>query len=181
MELLVTLVLVIWIMLPAYVPNNIAVLAGGGPPIDGGRTLGDNRILGDGKTWRGTIAGIGAGMVVALLLNAVNDPVSSALAAELPIFSWGIIFAFPAGALLGDMAASFVKRRTGRQRGAMFPLVDQLDFVVFALLLGAIIDWQWMSDTFTVGLFILVLVLTPIFHIGTNMIAYQIGVKDEPW
>ncbi|MFC6754525.1 CDP-archaeol synthase, partial [Halorubrum tibetense] len=26
-----------WAMLPAYVPNNAAVLAGGGRPIDGGR------------------------------------------------------------------------------------------------------------------------------------------------
>ncbi|MFD1527454.1 CDP-archaeol synthase, partial [Halolamina salina] len=38
----------LWAMLPAYVPNNAAVLAGGGRPIDGGRTLGGARLLGDG-------------------------------------------------------------------------------------------------------------------------------------
>ena len=50
-----TVAVAIWAMLPAYIPNNVAVLAGGGRPIDGGRTLDDgNRALGDGKTWRGT-------------------------------------------------------------------------------------------------------------------------------
>ncbi len=44
----------LWAMLPAYIPNNAAVLAGGGRPIDGGRTWGGRRVLGDGKTWRGT-------------------------------------------------------------------------------------------------------------------------------
>ena len=181
MGLLATLVLVIWVMLPAYVPNNAAVLGGGGPPIDGGRTWGGKRILGDGKTWRGTIVGIAAGVGIALILNSIHGQVTGTLALDVPRFSWGIIVAFPVGALLGDIAASFLKRRTGRKRGTMFPLVDQLDFVVVALLLGAIVDWGWMTETFTPLLLLLVVFLTPIFHIGTNIIAYHLGLKDEPW
>jgi CDP-2,3-bis-(O-geranylgeranyl)-sn-glycerol synthase len=68
-------VVAFWTMLPAYVPNNAAVLAGGGAPIDGGRTWGGSRVLGDGKTWRGTAAGTLAGVALALVLNLVNDPV----------------------------------------------------------------------------------------------------------
>ena len=40
-----------WTMLPAYIPNNAAVLAGGGAPIDGGRTGARRRLLGGGDTW----------------------------------------------------------------------------------------------------------------------------------
>ncbi|MFB6219607.1 MAG: CDP-archaeol synthase, partial [Halobacteriaceae archaeon] len=52
----------LWAMLPAYVPNNAAVLVGGGRPIDGGRTWRGRRLLGDGKTWRGTAGGVAAGV-----------------------------------------------------------------------------------------------------------------------
>jgi len=68
-----TVVVAIWVMLPAYIPNNVAVLAGGGRPIDAGRTLGDGkRMLGDGKTWRGTAFGTVAGVALALVLNAIT-------------------------------------------------------------------------------------------------------------
>ena len=38
--ILETVAVAVWVMLPAYIPNNVAVLAGGGRPIDGGRTWG---------------------------------------------------------------------------------------------------------------------------------------------
>src|SRR2546427_2286511 len=44
----------LWFFLPAFVANPMAVVFGGGPPIDFGRTLGGReRLFGDGKTWRG--------------------------------------------------------------------------------------------------------------------------------
>ena len=70
-----TLAVAVWAMLPAYVPNNAAVLVGGGPPIDGGRTYGGRRLLGDGKTWRGTAGGIVAGVLLAVALDAVRPAV----------------------------------------------------------------------------------------------------------
>ena len=66
-----------WAMLPAYVPNNAAVLLGGDRPIDGGRTWGSNRVLGDGKTWRGTLLGTACGLVLALLLNRLRTYVGA--------------------------------------------------------------------------------------------------------
>ena len=47
-----------WIMLPAYLPNPVAAIFGGGTPIDLGKNFSDGkRVLGDGKTYRGLIFG----------------------------------------------------------------------------------------------------------------------------
>jgi CDP-2,3-bis-(O-geranylgeranyl)-sn-glycerol synthase len=175
-----TLVVALWAMLPAYVPNNVAVLAGGGAPIDGGRTWGDRRVLGDGKTWRGTAVGVAAGAALALLLNAVAPalPAGGTLPAAFPP---GAIVGLPLGALLGDIAASFLKRRTGRERGAPFPGVDQLDFVVGALAVTAALAPGWFLATFTLPVVAVVLLLTPLLHLATNWAAYKLGFKDEPW
>ena len=175
-----TVAVAIWAMLPAYIPNNVAVLAGGGRPIDGGRTLDDgNRALGDGKTWRGTAVGTAAGVVLALLLNRVHPFVSGVVAADPFPVAAAVSLSF--GAMLGDILASFLKRRTGRQRGAVFPGVDQLDFVVVSLLLTAVVATGWFLDTFTLPVLVAVVVLTPLLHVGTNALAYAVGLKDEPW
>ena len=171
----------IWAMLPAYVPNNAAVLGGGGSPIDGGRHWRGARLLGDGKTWRGTAVGIGAGIVVGLVLGVIRDPVNGVLGLGLPAFSIGALLALPTGAMLGDIGASFLKRRTGRERGRPFPGLDQLDFVAGALLLTALADPAWFGAVFTWPVIIAVVVLTPILHLVTNGIAYGLGLKDEPW
>jgi CDP-2,3-bis-(O-geranylgeranyl)-sn-glycerol synthase len=170
-----------WAMLPAYVPNNAAVLFGGGPPIDGGRTMGGRRLLGDGKTWRGTAAGVLAGLALAVLLNRLRAPVADALGIALPTFPLAVALALPLGAMCGDIGASFLKRRTGRERGAPFPGVDQLDFVVGALALAALADFWWVRATFSLPVLAVVLVVTPLLHVTTNGIAYLLGLKDEPW
>ncbi|PSQ10354.1 hypothetical protein BRC93_09795 [Halobacteriales archaeon QS_5_70_15] len=170
-----------WTMLPAYVPNNAAVLAGGGRPIDGGRTLGGNRILGDGKTWRGTFVGTAAGALVGLALNAVRPGVPAASGFPLPAFPPLVLLSLPAGAMLGDITASFLKRRTGRERGAAFSGVDQLDFVAGALVLTLLVRPGWFLETFTPAVLVTVLVLTPLLHAGTNAGAYLLGLKDEPY
>ncbi|MFA9515911.1 CDP-2,3-bis-(O-geranylgeranyl)-sn-glycerol synthase [Halopenitus sp. H-Gu1] len=171
----------LWAMLPAYVPNNVAVLAGGGRPIDGGRTWNGKRVLGDGKTWRGTAAGTLAGVLLAVGLNAVNGSVSAAIGVELPTFPYHAAFALAFGAMCGDIAASFLKRRSGRERGASFPGLDQLDFVVAALVFTRVIAPDWFGEWFTLGVIAVVLVITPVLHVGTNVIAFAIGVKNEPW
>jgi CDP-2,3-bis-(O-geranylgeranyl)-sn-glycerol synthase len=177
-----TVVIAVWAMLPAYIPNNVAVLAGGGRPIDGGRTLDDGkRVLGDGKTWRGTAFGTAAGIVVALLLNGLQGGFAGLTGVGVPEFPIHAAVSLAFGAMLGDILASFLKRRTGRERGAVFPGVDQLDFVVVSLLLTAIVAMDWFRATFTLPVIVAVLVLTPLLHLGTNALAYAFGLKDEPW
>jgi len=171
----------LWSMLPAYVPNNAAVLAGGGRPIDGGRRWGGRRLLGDGKTWRGTVAGVAAGLAVALLLDTGRPAVAGVTGLDLPGVPLPAAVALPAGAMLGDVVASFLKRRTGRERGVPFPGVDQLDFVVGALALAALLAPGWFATTFTLPVVAAVVVLTPALHVGTNAAAYLLGLKSEPY
>ena len=181
MAILETVVVAFWAMLPAYVPNNAAVLAGGGRPIDGGREWNGKRILGDGKTWRGTAAGIVAGLALAGILTALAPEVRTAIGVDVPEFTPLAAVGLAAGAMLGDILASFFKRRTGRQRGAMFPGVDQLDFVVVSLPLTALLASEWFFDVFTIGVLLVVVVLTPVLHVTTNVAAYKLGLKNEPW
>ena len=175
-----TVVVAIWAMLPAYIPNNVAVLAGGGRPIDGGRTLGDGtRLLGDGKTWRGTAFGTAAGVAVALALNRLHPFVSDVVLADpFPLLA-ALSLAF--GAMVGDILASFLKRRLGRQRGAAVPGLDQLDFVVGALALAALLAPAWTVSTFSLPRLAVVVVATPLLHLTTNAGAYLLGLKAEPW
>lgn len=167
----------IWSILPAYVPNSVAVIIGGGPPIDGGRMWRGNRLLGDGKTWRGFIGGTLAGVGFAVALNLLR-PVFSIALPQFPIL---ITVTLPLGAMLGDAAGSFVKRRTGRKRGAPFPIVDQFSFLVGALLLSLVVEPAWTIATFTPPVLLVIVILTPLLHLGTNGIAYLLGLKDEPW
>ncbi|SNZ12165.1 CDP-2,3-bis-(O-geranylgeranyl)-sn-glycerol synthase [Natronoarchaeum philippinense] len=181
MSVIEAVVVAVWAMLPAYVPNNAAVLAGGGAPIDGGRTWGGRRVLGDGKTWRGTAVGTLVGVALAALLNALAPGAEDALGIGVPTFPAAVMVSLAFGAMLGDILASFLKRRTGRERGAAFPGVDQLDFVIVSLGLTAIVAFDWFTDVFTLPVLAVVVVLTPALHLLTNGIAYALGLKDEPW
>lgn len=181
MSWLSVVVVAFWAMLPAYLPNNVAVLAGGGRPIDGGRTWRGGRLLDDGKTWRGTIAGTAVGAALALVLDAVAPGVGDVIGVDLPGFPITAAVALALGAMVGDIAASFIKRRLDRQRGAPVPGLDQLDFVLGALGLAALAAPTWFGETFTPAVLAVVVVLTPVLHVTTNAIAYVLGLKDEPY
>ncbi|MFB6160126.1 MAG: CDP-2,3-bis-(O-geranylgeranyl)-sn-glycerol synthase [Haloferacaceae archaeon] len=171
----------LWAMLPAYVPNNAAVLFGGGAPIDGGRRLGGRRLLGDGKTWRGTVAGVLAGVAVATLLDRVAGAVGSVLGVDLVGFPLAAAVALAAGAMLGDIGASFLKRRLDRTRGQPVPVLDQLDFVVGALALARLLAPRWFDAALPLSAVAVVVAATPLLHVATNGVAYLLGLKSEPW
>jgi len=151
-------------ILPAYCANAIPVLLGGGHPIDGGRVFPDGRpVFGSHKTIRGFVSGLLVGTLVGFGLSLVID------------YSVLLGFAVSLGALLGDLLEAFVKRRLGYAPGASFPVADQLDFVLGALLFSLLVSppsWQ---------VALVVLVITPPIHLLTNFVAYHLGVKKEPW
>ncbi|TKY91410.1 MAG: CDP-2,3-bis-(O-geranylgeranyl)-sn-glycerol synthase [Candidatus Methanomarinus sp.] len=183
----------IWLMIPAYIANPMAVVFGGGTPIDCGKNFYDGRrILGDGKTIRGLIAGTACGLVAGLI-QIILAPVlaASGLFGSLDIFQSSlnaytfntihVVFLMALGALLGDSAESFIKRRINLKRGAMFPVADQLDFVVGAWILTYILASAWFIIYFDMRIIITVLIITPLLHITTNIIGYLLKLKKEPW
>ncbi|MFB6255110.1 MAG: CDP-2,3-bis-(O-geranylgeranyl)-sn-glycerol synthase [Halobacteriaceae archaeon] len=170
----------IWVMLPAYLPNNIAVLVGGGKPIDSGRKWCGKRILGDGKTWRGTIGGIMAGILLGLFQNQMHNLLDVSLI-QLPKLPLIVTITLPTGAMLGDIVASFIKRLLGKDRGESFLLIDQLDFVIGSLLFTGIIVPNWFGKIFTFEILLTVVIITPLLHLSTNLIAYLLNLKQEPY
>ncbi len=157
---------------PAYCANAAPVLAGGGTRMDFGKNFVDGkRIFGNNKTFRGFFfgwgVGFGVGLVEGLVFGFENFPV---------LFSLLI----PLGALLGDLTGAFIKRRLNIAPGGFLPVVDQIDFVVGAVVFAlplALISWQGLSWQVAVT----VLLITPPIHLLTNYVAYKLALKKNPW
>lgn len=175
----------LYFMLPAYMANVSALAFGGGTPVDFRRKFTDGRrILGDGVTWRGTIIGIIIGTLIAAIQGIVfmyyGDiftliPGWATLVGIIPnnYGEWILLgLALSGGALIGDAAGSFLKRRINIERGKPAPLLDQLDFVVVALILAALVV------TIPLSIIILILIFSVILHLMTNTIAYLLGLKN---
>lgn len=166
-------------MLPAYLPNPVAALFGGGTPVDLGRTMNDGRrVLGDGKTYRGLVIGILSGIAVGLLQIYCHETFSLSV---LPAQTLLSITALSAGALLGDLVKSYFKRRLGKERGESWFLADQYDLVAGALLLTLLVDPGWLLSVMTLPILIIILIITPVLHRLVNIIGYYTGVKNVPW
>ena len=86
----------------------------------------------------------------------------------------GIVIGFLLGfgALLGDAIGSFLKRRLGIGRGKPAPLLDQLDFLIVAIILVSLVV---EVNLLFVGIAI---ILTLIIHLIANGGAYLLGLKD---
>jgi CDP-2,3-bis-(O-geranylgeranyl)-sn-glycerol synthase len=174
-----SLLLAVWIMIPAYVPNSAAALLGGGTPIDLGRTFSDGRrIFGDGKTYRGFLAGVLCGILAGVAEIWAQGQFGWTVLPEQTLLSVTLL---ATGALLGDLIKSFAKRRLGKGQGEAWFLADQYDLVAGALLLLVLADPQWLLENITLPIAVWIIVVTPLLHRGVNIIGYLIGVKDVPW
>ncbi|MFZ2456705.1 MAG: CDP-2,3-bis-(O-geranylgeranyl)-sn-glycerol synthase [Candidatus Altiarchaeia archaeon] len=195
MEPIISLIIeALWFIFPAYLANSAPVdvsqiksLKKYGTPIDGGKTFRGKRILGDGKTWRGFYAGIIAGTLVGLVQTAIQQSLANDYS-NLPQMSVALAFMISLGALVGDMAESFLKRQMNLKPGAPLPLFDQLDFVFGAVFFA----WAWIvistgqiAGAFEGMLgwsrFLLILLITPLMHLITNFIAWAWKLKKDPW
>lgn len=163
----------LWFIWPAYCANAFPPVVKGKRPVDFGKHFGKNRLLGDGKTIEGSIAGIIFGVVIGLVMMEIYKLIP----AEYGVypFTLQILFLLSFGAIFGDMAGSFVKRRLGLKRGDPATLLDQLGFLVFAI---AFAGAMHLIDIYS---FIILLVLTPPIHIAANAFGYVIRLKKNPW
>jgi CDP-2,3-bis-(O-geranylgeranyl)-sn-glycerol synthase len=161
MNVLDLIVQALWFILPAYFANATPVLISkafrGKFPIDFGKKMKDGEpVFGPGKTWPGFIIAVMIGTLVGFLQHR---------------FAAGFLLSL--GALLGDLIKSFFKRRLKIARGKSWPVADQLDFVIGALLLASIVEvpsWE---------IIVLVFILTPPIHLLGNVLNYFFKLKKE--
>lgn len=177
--------LALWFILPAYVANALAVVFSGGPPIDLGKFFVDGkRIFGDGKTVGGFIGGVAMGVTVGwvqvivspLLLKVISIYYIIGLHEVFLIHASllrGFLLSF--GAMSGDLVGSFVKRRLGLERGAPAPLLDQLDFLLGAIMFTSVIG------SLQLKYIAILLIITPLMHLSANIAGYMLKLKKEPW
>jgi len=164
MELVTLTIEAFKFIFPAYCANAIPVIAGGGRPMDGGKSFFDGKpIFGKNKTFRGFFCGLAFGVAVGF--------------AESVFFDYPVFFSLllPLGALAGDLGGAFIKRRLGIAPGGLLPIVDQVDFIVGAVLFSLLLEIIYPA------LVIAVFVITPPIHLFTNFVAYKLGLKNNPW
>ncbi len=175
----------LYLFLPAYVANMAPVVAKRlrlfqslERPLDGGRRFRGQPLFGAHKTLRGVVVGVAAALVTAGLQRwaAMRGSVLAELTefpypAVSPIL-WGL--ALGGGALLGDLAKSFLKRRFGIPPGRRWFPWDQLDLILGAMLLG------WLVYPIPVPTLLVVLVATPVLGLVVNLGGYLLSIK-EAW
>jgi CDP-2,3-bis-(O-geranylgeranyl)-sn-glycerol synthase len=165
MEIIQLIIESLKFIFPAYCANAVPVIAGGGYPIDFGKKFFDGKpILGKNKTFKGFFFGLVVGIAVGLI---------ESIFFAYPL-SFGLILSL--GALLGDLTGAFIKRRLGLAPGNLLPVIDQVDFII-----GAILFSFFFSFSARLELIIAVLIITPPIHLLTNFAAYKLGLKDNPW
>lgn len=178
--ILIAFLTTLYFILPAYFSNGGALAFGGGTPIDFGKCDSKgNRWIGDGVTWRGLIAGTVIGIITGALQGYLAPFILPKVAPFLitPIITdvnSGILVGFLLGfgALIGDAVGSFLKRRIGIGRGKPAPILDQLDFIVVAIIFVCpVVEVNWIFIA-------IALILTLIIHLIANGGAYLLGLKD---
>ncbi len=184
-EALALLELSVWLGLPAWIANATPVVFGGGKPIDGGRLMRDgHRILGDGKTIRGFLAGVFFGTLTGVgqhILAPYLMPIMAEFVTVTPSMEYVLLMTIPVGFLLsvgtlaGDLIGSFLKRRVSVQSGGPSPILDQLGFIIMALLFAY--PLLKPEGVYTVILIIITLVI----HWMSNALGYLLGIKKNPW
>lgn len=152
------------------------VLLNGKIPIDGGRNMSDgNRIFGDGKTLDGFLTGLLFGSLVGIFQNILLSIPEVQITLQIQPLGWTFPVLMALGALSGDIFASFIKRRVGVPRGRPIPGVDQLDFIIGAIFFISIV---WIPEW---EILFVWLAFTPWIHLGTNFLAYILGLKPKPY
>jgi CDP-2,3-bis-(O-geranylgeranyl)-sn-glycerol synthase len=151
-------------------------------PLDGGRTLGGRRLLGDNKTWRGAlcmVAGVVLATVVLWRWPWWRDQLPHAVRASSPALV-GLLIGL--GTVGGELPNSFLKRRLGiapgaRRRslsGAALAVLDQGDLVL-GIWVALLPVW-----TMPVWLAAIAFVAVSAVHAVVNVVGYAIGARAAP-
>jgi CDP-2,3-bis-(O-geranylgeranyl)-sn-glycerol synthase len=148
-------------------------------PVDFNKKWKGKPLLGSHKTIRGFFFGILLSIIVVYIQKLLFGSIEFFRNLSLLDYSahnfliLGILLGF--GALFGDAVESLFKRRAGIKPGKSWIPLDQLDFVIGALVFLAIVyipPWQ---------VIIMLLIIVPILHIAANHAGYYLGINDTKW
>ena len=129
-------------------------------PLDAGLLLADGRpLFGSSKTLRGLIAALGCTTLLAWLIGWP------------PLL--GLLFA--AMAMLGDLLASFIKRRLAIPASGMAPGLDQIPEALLPLLaVRGFLELSWLQIIFIVVAFIVLDYLI-------SFVLYRLHIRQHPY
>lgn len=173
----------LYFFLPAYFANmtpSFAFKAGFlrflEKPLDFDKKYQGFPIFGPHKTWRGLILGILVGVFVVFLQRLLYKisffaDLSFLDYQEIDVVFLGFLLSF--GALAGDSASSFFKRRSEIAPGKPWIPFDQISFVIGAFLLVT----PFFKMEISVWLYILF--LSFFLHIIVNQIGFRLGISKS--
>lgn len=159
--------------LPAYLANATPVFLSGYGRVDFGSKFVDGHdLLGKNKTILGTISGILIGGLTGLVTYFLLPDMFSLV--NMTYVGGGIGLVQGIGAMFGDLVGSFTKRRFKVSEGRPFIVIDQIDFILFAMLFSVpFIDFP--------PIWLLIIPLTIVITLTANAIAYKLGLKQVWW
>jgi CDP-2,3-bis-(O-geranylgeranyl)-sn-glycerol synthase len=165
----------LWLFLPAGVANAAPVIGNKIPfwnrwqtALDFGRSYQGQRIFGDNKKWRGVIFAVLVGGLIGWLQTLWSGRPGQV---ETPIWI-GFLLGF--GAIYGDAAESFLKRRRGVSSGDRWFPFDQIDYIIGGLI--AVLPLGLFGLTQAAAILGVYFGL----HLLVAYIGYLLKLKDKP-
>lgn len=171
---------IIWLYLPAGISNSCATIFRKlnflNIPIDLNKKINEKPIFGKNKTYRGFFFGTIFSIIIVFIQKRVY-----LLFPKLYLFNYtkinpfimGFLLGF--GALAGDLIESFIKRRFNKNPGQPFIPFDQIDWII-----GANI-FLLLYIEINLKIFITSIIALGIIHPITNIIAYNLKIKNTKY
>lgn len=163
-----------YLFAPAYIANSTPILLLLIPAIRRhNRPIWESK-LGHHKTWAGLIGGTIAAILTSIVQFGVRD---SSLVSDIALLystlphSILVGFLLGFGALGGDAAKSFFKRRLGIHPGEPLPVIDGIDYVLGSLILLSPLYIPPVTDI------IILLLISPVLNLIANTFSYTLGWK----
>lgn len=158
----------VWFYLPAFIANAVPVFVGKSTWLAPYRIPVWEKGLGKNKSWAGVVAAVIAGVLTGWLQIALTP--WEQFTGSWPWIGWSALIAL--GAMVGDCVKSYFKRRLGIAPGGAWPVIDGIDYVVGALILGLpmfVPSWQ---------IAVALLIAGPILSLLANVFSYTMGWKN---